>query len=65
MRNIYKIFLVLFVIFTGFSLYAINWDLGFMHEDNAKFILSLSAGILGIILVFVLNTWSKLEAKKK
>ncbi len=64
MQTLYKVFLVLFVIFIGFSLYAIDWNLGFMHEENSKFVLSLAAGILGIILVFVLNTWSKLSVKK-
>jgi len=27
-------------------------------------VLSLAAGIIGLILVFVLNTWSKLSVKK-
>ncbi len=64
MQTFYKVFLVLFVIFIGFSLYAIDWNLGFMHEENSKFVLSLAAGIIGLILVFVLNTWSKLSVKK-
>lgn len=64
MQTFYKIFLVLFIIFIGFSLYAIDWSLGFMHEENTKFVLSIAAGIIGIILVFVLNTWSKLVPKK-
>ena len=65
MQKFYKIFLVLFVIFIGFNLYVIDWQLGFMHEENSKFILSIAAGIIGLILVFVLNTWSKLATKKK
>ena len=65
MQTLYKIFLVLFVIFIGFNLYVIDWNLGFMHEENAKFLLSASAGIVGLILVFVLNTWSKLGVKSK
>lgn len=65
MQHFYKIFLVLFVIFIAFNLYMMEWDLGFWHEENSKFILSMSAGILGIIVVFVLNTMSKLGAPKK
>ncbi|UJF28862.1 hypothetical protein L0B70_08280 [Kaistella sp. 97-N-M2] len=65
MQRFYKIFLVLFVIFIAFNLYMMEWDLGFWHEENSKFILSMSAGILGIIVVFVLNTMSKLGAPKK
>lgn len=64
MKIFYQIFLVLFVIFIGVNLYAINWRLGIMHEDNTKFVMSISAAVLGIILVFVLNTWSRLSAKK-
>ncbi|MGC4130425.1 MAG: hypothetical protein QM564_12925 [Bergeyella sp.] len=63
MQTFYKIFLVLFILFIGFSLYSINWKLGFMHEENSKFLLSLTAGIIGLILVLVLSTWSKLAKK--
>ena len=65
MQNLYKIFIALFVLFIGFSLYVIDWKLGLMHEENSKFIFSIAAGIIGLILVFVLNTWSKLAEKKK
>lgn len=65
MQRFYKIFLVLFVLFIGFNLYAIEWNLGFWHEENSKFILSMSAGILGIIVVFILNMMSQLGAAKK
>lgn len=65
MQLFYKIFLALFVIFIGFNLYVMEWDLGFWHEENAKFILSMSAAVLGIIVVFVLNTMSRLSSAKK
>ncbi|HMU07889.1 MAG TPA: hypothetical protein PKC37_08250 [Kaistella sp.] len=64
MQLFYKIFLALFVIFIGFNLYVMEWDLGFWHEENSKFILSISAAILGIIVVFVLHSMSKLSVKK-
>lgn len=63
MRTIYKVFLVVFLIFIGFNLYVIEWNLGFWHEENAKYILSASAGVLGIIVLLVLNMMSKLAAK--
>ncbi|KMQ72436.1 hypothetical protein [Chryseobacterium koreense] len=63
MQRFYKIFLALFIIFIGFNLYVIEWDLGFWHEENAKFILSLSAGILGVVLVLVLHYMSRLVRK--
>lgn len=65
MQLFYKIFLALFVIFIGFNLYIMDWDLGFWDEENAKFILSMSAAILGIIVVFVLHTMSRLSAGKQ
>ncbi len=65
MQKLYKVFLVLFIIFIGFNLYVIDWDLGFMHEENSKFIFSASAGVIGLVLVLVLDTWSRLAAKRK
>lgn len=64
MQNVYKIFLVLFVLFIGFNLYALDWDLGFMHQDNTKYVFSIAAAIIGILGVFVLNTWAKLPNRK-
>lgn len=64
MQRFYKIFLALFIVFIGINLYVIEWDLGFWDEENAKFILSMSAGILGIIVVFVMHTMSRLSLKK-
>ena len=64
MQTVYKIFLVLFIVFIGFNLYSIEWDLGFMNEENSKFIFSLSAGVLGLLLVIVLNSWSRLALNK-
>ena len=64
MQLFYKIFLALFVIFIGFNLYRMEWNLGFWHEENSKFILSISAAILGIIVIYVLLTMSRLAQKK-
>lgn len=64
MQLFYKIFLAIFIIFVGFNLYVMEWDLGIWHEENAKYILSMAAGILGIIIIFVLHYMSKLAAKK-
>ncbi len=64
MGTFYKIFLVVFIISIAVSLYAIDWQAGFMNEENTKFIFSISAGILGIIVVYILHTWSKLSERK-
>lgn len=64
MQKVYKIFLVVFFVFIAFNLYALDWSLGFMHEDNTKYIFSIVAAIVGILVVYVLNTWSKLPVKK-
>lgn len=65
MKTIYKVFLVLFIILIAVNLYMIEWSLGFFHNENAKFIIPLGAGFIGLFLVIVLNTWSKLSTSKK
>lgn len=65
MKTVYKVFLILFIIFIGANLYVFDWSLGFFNEENAQFVLSMAAGFVGIFLVFVLNTWSKLASAKK
>lgn len=64
MQLFYKIFLALFVVFIGINLYVIEWNLGFWDEENSKFIFSMSAAVLGIIIVLVLHTMSRLSVKK-
>lgn len=64
MHLVYKIFLAVFIILAGINLYAIDYNKGFMHEDNSKFLFSCGAAILGIVVVFILNMWSKLRPAK-
>ncbi len=64
MQTIYKVFLIIFIIIIGIILYSFDWESGIMHEANTKYILSLAAAIVGILAVFVLNTWSKIGSKK-
>lgn len=64
MQTIYKVFLIIFIVFLGINLYALDWNLGFMDNENSKFVFSIAASVLGILLVFVLNTWRKLSLKK-
>ena len=63
MTTFYKVFLVIFIIFLGVNLYAIDWNLGFMHSDNNKFLFSIVASIIGILVTLVMNTWKKLSQK--
>ncbi|KQS92965.1 MULTISPECIES: hypothetical protein [Chryseobacterium] len=64
MQKFYKVFLVIFIVFTAINVYAIDWNLKLTEEDNSKFVFSAIAGILGIAVIFVLNTWSKISVKK-
>ncbi|MBB6370727.1 hypothetical protein [Chryseobacterium shigense] len=64
MQKFYKVFLVLFIIFIAINLYALDWQADLLSEDNLKFVFSAASAILGVILLFVLNTWSKIGAKK-
>lgn len=64
MQTFYKIFLVLFVIFIGINIYGINWNDNLLGEDNSKFVISIAASILGIIVVVVMSNWQKLTVSK-
>ncbi|KQT17591.1 hypothetical protein ASG31_09325 [Chryseobacterium sp. Leaf404] len=64
MQKFYKVFLVVFIVFTAINVYAIDWNLKLTEEDNSKFVFSAIAGILGVAIIFVMNTWSKIGVKK-
>lgn len=64
MKTFYKVFLAVFIISIAISFYAIDWQAGFMDDENTKFIFSISSGILGVIVVYILHLWSKLAEKK-
>jgi hypothetical protein len=65
MKTIYKVFLGLFILFLGVNLFVIDWELGFMHQENATLHISLAASILGLLFVWVMHTWSQLAEKNK
>ncbi len=64
MQKFYKVLLVVLIIIVAINIYAIDWQSDVLSEDNQKFVFSIAAGILGIILLFVMNTWSKIGVKK-
>ena len=64
MKTIYKVFLVLFIVFIAINAYAIDYKLGLMHEENSKYLFSFAAGVAGLLVVFVMDSWSKLSVKK-
>lgn len=64
MKTFYKVFFVLFIIFIAINVYALDWRSDLFEEDNIKHVFSLAAGILGLIVVFILNSWSKLAERK-
>lgn len=64
MQKFYKIFLVVFVVFIAINLYALDWQTDLLSEDNLKFVFSAASAFIGIILLFVMNTWSKIGVKK-
>ncbi|UOE39006.1 MULTISPECIES: hypothetical protein [Chryseobacterium] len=65
MQKFYKVFLVLFIVFIAVNLYALDWRSEVLSEDNLKFVFSILCAVLGLILLFVLNTWSKIGLKKQ
>ncbi|MDM1555723.1 hypothetical protein HX126_14255 [Chryseobacterium indologenes] len=65
MKKFYKVFLVLFIVFIAINFYAINWQNDLIaDEDNIKFVFSASAAAIGLILLFVMDTWSRIGVKK-
>ncbi|WBV61387.1 hypothetical protein PFY12_04510 [Chryseobacterium camelliae] len=64
MQKFYKVFLVVFVIIIGINVYAIDFNTDLLSEDNLKFVFSIAAGVIGLILLFVMNTWSKIGVRK-
>jgi hypothetical protein len=44
--------------------YAIDFNTDLLSEDNLKFVFSIGAGVIGLILLFVMNTWSKIGVRK-
>ncbi|MGX9986904.1 hypothetical protein [Chryseobacterium sp. POL2] len=64
MQIFYKIFLVLFVVFIGINIYGINWNVGMLEDENSKFMFSIAASIIGIIVIYIMSTWQKVGAKK-
>jgi hypothetical protein len=64
MQKFYKVFLILFIVFIAINLYAIDWQSDILSEDNLKFVFSIASAVIGLIIVFVMNTWSKIGAKK-
>ena len=65
MQKFYKVFLVLFIVFIAINLYALDWQSEILSEDNLKFVFSIASAVIGLILLFVLNTWSKIGVKKQ
>ncbi|MCJ7935071.1 MAG: hypothetical protein MUW56_15975 [Chryseobacterium sp.] len=67
MKKFYKVFLVLFIVFIAINLYAIDWqqaDILSEESDNLKFVFSAAAAFIGLILLFVMDTWSRIGVKK-
>jgi len=64
MKAFYKVFLVFFIVFIGINFYAVQWNLGAFNEENDKFWFSIAAAVVGIIVVFIMDFWSRLSTKK-
>lgn len=63
MKLFYKVLLIVLVIFSAANLYAIDWSLGALAEDNQKFWVSFGAGILGIMLTIIMETLGRLHRR--
>lgn len=54
----------MFIVFIGINFYAVQWNLGAFNEENDKFWFSIAAAVVGIIVVFIMDFWSRLSTKK-
>ncbi|KQT21635.1 hypothetical protein ASG22_15895 [Chryseobacterium sp. Leaf405] len=64
MQKFYKVFLVLFIVFIAINLYALDWRSDILSEDNLKFVFSIASAVIGLIILFVMDTWSRIGVKK-
>ncbi|MDQ1161227.1 hypothetical protein QE422_001595 [Chryseobacterium sp. SORGH_AS 447] len=64
MQKFYKVFLVVFIVFIAINVYALDWQSDMLSEDNSKFVFSIASAVIGLMLLFVMNTWSKIGIKK-
>lgn len=64
MQKFYKVFLIVFIVVIAINIYAIDWNSEISSEDNIKYVISIIAGIIGLFVLFILNTWSKIGVKK-
>ncbi|WP_294199084.1 MULTISPECIES: hypothetical protein [Chryseobacterium] len=64
MQKFYKVFLVVFIVFIAINVYALDWQSDMLSEDNSKFVFSIASAVIGLMLLFVMNTWSKVGVKK-
>jgi uncharacterized membrane protein len=65
MQKFYKVFLVVFVVFIAINVYALDWNTDLLSEDNLKFVFSIASAVIGLILLYVLHTWSQIGVKVK
>ncbi len=45
MQKIYKVFLVVFIVFTAINIYALDWQSDMLSEDNSKFVFSMASAV--------------------
>ncbi len=64
MQKFYKVFLVVFIVFIAINVYALDWQSDMLSEDNSKFVFSIASAVIGLMLLFVMNTWSKIGVRK-
>ncbi len=64
MQTIYKVFLVIFIVFLGFNIFAINYNENWMSEENSIYIFSIAASVFGLLCTYILHIWSKLKVKQ-
>lgn len=65
MQKFYKVFLGVFIVFIAINVYALDWSTDILSEDNLKFVFSIASAVIGLILLFVMHTWSQIGVRVK
>lgn len=61
MSIIYKVFLGIFSLILVAALYFLDWTRLMDNPENEKLFFSIAAAIIGILIVFILNTLSRIK----
>lgn len=64
MKNFYIGLAVLFIVFLGINIYAIDFSIGWFADENRVHLVAAGASLIGIIVIFLMMTMRDLSFRK-